>query len=96
VTLHSFRKTTATLLDQAGLQPGLSLTSWDSDDPRWPRTSTWGEGRWPQGGCCFRGSTWSLGAGVPDEPPEAKNGFVGIKWVWRPSAKEDRQPAGLW
>jgi hypothetical protein len=37
-------------------------------------------------------------AGVPDPPTEAKNGYlVGlwVKWVWRPSVKEDRHPAGL-
>jgi hypothetical protein len=35
-------------------------------------------------------------AGVPDQPPEAEDGYyVGFKWVWRPSVKEDRHPAGL-
>ena len=76
MTSHSFRKTTATLLDQAGLsarviadQLGHARPSMTQDvymgrkavDPRAVAALEEALGHWE--------------AGVPDVPPEAKNGY---------------------
>ena len=96
MTSHSFRKTTATLLDQAGLSARVIADQLGHARPS--MTQDVYMGRQAVDARAVAALEEALGhwvAGVPDEPPEAKNGFVGIKWVWRPSAKEDRQPAGL-
>ena len=76
VTSHSFRKTTATLLDQAGLSARVIADQLGHARPS--MTQDFYMGRKVVDARAVAALEEALGpweAGVPDEPPEARSGY---------------------
>jgi hypothetical protein len=100
VTSHSFRKTAITLLDQAGLSARVIADRLGYPRPSMTQGVYMGRKALDPGAvAALEEARGHWEAGVPDQSQEPKkwvlSGFVGFRWVWRPSVKEDRHPAGL-
>jgi integrase len=93
VTSHSFRKTTATLLDQAGLSARVIADQLGHARPS--MTQDVYMGRRPSTPGLLLLSRKHLVTGRPAYRTSRRRQKMGIKWVWRPSREEDRHPAGL-
>ena len=76
VTSHSFRKTTATLLDQAGLSARVIADQLGHARPSMTQDVYMGRKAVdPRAVAALEEALGHGEAGVPDEPPEAKNGY---------------------
>ena len=76
VTSHSFRKTAATLLDQAGLSAGVIADRLGHPRPSMTQDVYMGRKALDPGAvAALEEALGHWEAGVPDQPPEAKNGY---------------------